>query len=146
MEKTGIWIDSKNAKIFTLSEKEEKFNIIPSNLHFFKHTGFSRAQMKWGGPQDVLSAKAIEGKEKKLLNQYFDKVINAVSDSDSIAVFGPGEIPRQFTHRLEMKDKILWTKLKTVEKSDKLSNNQFRSHVRNFYRWGVEQTMNAGKQ
>ncbi|AVR45581.1 hypothetical protein C7S20_10060 [Christiangramia fulva] len=136
MKKIGIWIDRKNAKIISISEEEERLNTISSHLHFFKHKGFSRAAMKWGGPQDVLSAKTIEEKEKNHLNTYFDEVIEAVRKAEAIAVFGPGEIPRMFTHRLERKNKILWTRLKTVEKTDKLSDKQFKAHVRNFYRWG----------
>lgn len=136
MKKIGIWIDKKNAKILSLSEAEEKIDTISSNLHFHKHKGFSRAAVKWGGPQDVLPAKTMEEREKNELNRYFDEVIYAIRKADAIAVFGPGQIPRMFIHRLEKKDKILWTRLKTIEKSDKLSDKQFTAHVRNFYRWG----------
>lgn len=136
MKKIGIWIDRKQAKVYSLSETEERIETISSNLHSFKHKGYSRAAMKWGGPQDVLPAKTMEEREKNELNKYFDEVIHTIGKADAIAVFGPGEIPRMFTHHLERKDKILWTRLKTVEKSDKLSDRQFTAHVRNFYRWG----------
>ncbi len=133
MKETGIWIDKKNAKIFTLSEKEEKFEVIPSNLKFLGHTGFSRAHMKWGGPQNVLAAKTIEEREKNQLNKYFDEVIKTIKKVDAIAVFGTAQTPRLFTHRLQVKNKTLWTRLKTVEKADKLTDNQFQAMVRNFY-------------
>ncbi len=88
MKKVGIWIDRKNAGIYTLSEEEEKFDIIPSNLHFLKHTGFSKSNMKWGGRQDVVSAKTTDEKEKNQLNPYFDGIIKTIVRADSIAVFG----------------------------------------------------------
>lgn len=136
MKNVGIWIDRKNAKVYSLSETEERMETISSNIHSFKHKGFSGARVKWGGPQDVLSARTMEEKEKNELNKYFDEIIHTIHKADAIAVFGPGQIPRMFTHRLEMKDKILWTRLKTVEKADKLTDKQFKAHVQNFYRWG----------
>lgn len=133
MEKVGIWIDRKNAKIFFFSEEKERIEVINSNIQFFKHTGFSSSKFKWGGPQDVLPAKNIEEKEKNQLNQYFDDIIKLIKKVDAIAVYGPGSTPRLFANRLENKDKTLWTKLKVVEKADKMTDNQFKSLVHNFY-------------
>lgn len=137
MKKVGIWIDRKNARIYTLSEEEEKFDIISSNLHFLKHTGFSQSHMKSGGRQDVVSAKTTDEKEKNQLNRYFDGILKTIGRADSIAVFGPGLTPLLFTQRMEMKNKSLWSKLKAVEKSDKMTDNKFKAHVRNFYKWNL---------
>lgn len=46
MEKVGIWIDRKNAKIFFFSEDKERIEVISSNIKFFKHIGFSSSKIK----------------------------------------------------------------------------------------------------
>lgn len=134
MKKIGIWIDRKNARILFLNGEEEKFEVIPSGIHYYKHTGFSQARMKWGGPQNTLPAKRMEEKEKNQLKQYFDCIIKVIENADAIIVLGRGQTARAFSARLQIKDKILWTRLKAVIKSDKLSDKQFKSWVRNFYR------------
>jgi hypothetical protein len=84
-KQAGLWIDHRKAVIVILAEGGEEILKIASGLE--KHVRFKR-----GGNDEEGSAEDMrDRKYENQLNGYYDRVIEAVRDSDSIHIFGPGE-------------------------------------------------------
>jgi hypothetical protein len=65
------------------------------------------------------------------LHKYYDEVIAAIRDAESILIFGPGEAKGELKKRLE-KDK-LGGHIIAVETIDKLTDRQIAAKVREYF-------------
>jgi hypothetical protein len=65
------------------------------------------------------------------LNTYYDAVIQAVHDVQSILIFGPGEAKGEFKKRLE-KNKF-GGRIAAVEPADKMTDPQIAAKVRGYF-------------
>jgi len=66
------------------------------------------------------------------LNKYYQQVISALKDADSIFIMGPGEAKIEFQKAMKRK-KSINARLLKVETADKMTKNQMVAHVRRFY-------------
>jgi hypothetical protein len=79
-------------------------------------------------PPDDRRQMALSGE----LNVYYDAVINAVRDAETILIFGPGEAKGEFKKRLE---KIkLGGRVAAVETADKMTDPEIAAKVREFFK------------
>ena len=53
MRKIGIWLDTHQAIVIEITNGNESFFTIPSNIEHYKVTGGAGTRLK-GGPQDVV--------------------------------------------------------------------------------------------
>lgn len=134
MKRIGIWMDKEKAQIVRLIEETEAFETIHSNLDFFKPSGGSRTRSAKWGPQDVVHDSKYLAKEKQQLKTYFDQLVKAIGDADAIALFGPADTNQKFKKELERNHKTLAEKLKTVSKTDSMTENQVKALVRDYFR------------
>ena len=134
MKRIGIWMDKEKTQIVRLHEEEEKFEILYSNLDFFKPTGGSRTRSAKWGPQDVIHDSKYLAKEKQQLKTYFNNLADAIGDADAIALFGPADTNQKFKKDLERNHKALAKKLKAITKSDSMTENQVKELVRDYFR------------
>jgi len=65
------------------------------------------------------------------LNRYYDEVIEAIRDAESILLFGPGEAKGELKKRLE-RDK-LGVHIIAVETVDKMTDRQIAAKVREYF-------------
>jgi hypothetical protein len=65
------------------------------------------------------------------LNKYYDEVIAAIRDAESILIFGPGEAKGELGKRLE-RDK-LGGHIIAVETIDKMTDRQIAAKVREYF-------------
>jgi len=134
MKKVGIWMDSKQAHIIRLAENEETLDTINSEIEFFNRTGTAGSREKWGGTQDITHERSYLEKEKAQFKNYFNKIAEAVSDSDELLLFGPADINEKFKKDLSIHHKALYGKLKAIKKADSMTENQTKAYVKDFFR------------
>ncbi|TDQ30894.1 hypothetical protein [Zeaxanthinibacter enoshimensis] len=133
MKNIGVWMDKEKAHIVSLEKGQEDFSTLSSELEFFNPKGGSRSKVKWG-PQEVVQDSRYLEREKHQLNNYFDKLATALSEADSIALYGPAGTNRKFLDALTNKRKRLADKVKIVATADSMTENQFRALVRDCFK------------
>ncbi len=132
MKNIGIWIDKEKAHIVVCTEHGEKLSTLQSNVEFYNPKGGSRSKTRWG-PQDVVQDSKYLEREKHQLKAYFKKLVKMVTDADALAIFGPAETGEKFEKELLEKYPKLASKVKTVTRSDSMTNNQVKALIRDFF-------------
>lgn len=133
MKNTGIWIDSREAKIVFLDGSKIELNTI--------YSGAER-QPKYNGEKSKGTVRGFVGFDYKSsqeshyreeLKRYYRSVINAVSGSDSLYIFGPAEAKINLEKEIR-KDQRLSNSVLKVESCDILTRNQLIEKVSQFYK------------
>jgi hypothetical protein len=127
----GLWIDHRKAVIAMISDKGEETKIVES--HVEKHAGRS-AGVRSTTPYESQKVPADDSRERDFtghLHGYYDEVIAAIRDAESILIFGPGEAKGELKGRLE-RDK-LGGRILAVETVDKMTDRQIAAKVREYF-------------
>ena len=117
----GLWIDHRKAVIVIVSHEGEQVSEITS--HMEKHTRFAGRGSEHGSDEDMRDRQF-----ENHLNAYYDRVVAAIRDGDSIQIFGPGEAKGELKKRLEsegLKGHVL-----AIEAADKMTDRQIAAKVR----------------
>ena len=120
----GLWIDHRKAVIVIFGDEGEQVREITS--HMEKHVRYSS-----GGDEDGSSEDVRDRQFGNYLNDYYDQVIAAIRDADSILILGPGEAKGELENRLEregLKERIVG-----VKAADKLTDGQIAAEVRQHF-------------
>lgn len=134
MKKAGIWLDSKQAFIVTLTPNGETVEKIISEIDFFNRTSTAGPRVKWGGTQNVTQERTYLEKEKKQFKDFFRMITEALSEVDELVLFGPADINKKFKKELLEHYEPLAKKLTAIVKADSLTVNQTKALVRDFFR------------
>lgn len=132
MKHTGVWLDQNKALIVTIENGAESMKSVPSNLEHFNPSGGSGTRLK-GGPQDVIQDSKYLEREKHQLKRYFDNIIDDISDTDALVIFGPAETNEKFSQELTANHTRLSAKIKGIKKTDSMTDNQVKAWVRDFF-------------
>lgn len=127
----GLWIDHRKAVIAAVSDKGEKTRVIES--HVEKHPG-RISGVRSTTPYESQNVPADDSREREFtghLHGYYDEVIAAIRDAESILIFGPGEAKGELKGRLE-RDK-LGGRIVAVETVDKMTDRQVAAKVREYF-------------
>ncbi|OGR00841.1 MAG: hypothetical protein A2511_01550 [Deltaproteobacteria bacterium RIFOXYD12_FULL_50_9] len=127
----GLWIDHRKAVIVVVSDKMEETRVIESNVE--KQPGRFAGERSTLPYEDQM-AQADDSRQRKFtgqLNNYYDEVIAAIRDIESILIFGPGEAKGELKKRFE-KDK-LGDHIKAVETVDDMTDPQIVAKVREYF-------------
>ena len=122
--KIGLWIDHRQAVIVIVTDEGEEVKRITSNME--KDVRFSSRTADMGSPEDVRDRQF-----ENHLNKYYDDVIGALRNTESILIFGPGEAKGELEKRLVgegLKQRIVG-----VEAADKMTDNQIAAKVRQHF-------------
>lgn len=122
--KIGLWIDHRQAVIVIVTDEGEEVKRITSNME--KDVRFSSRTADMGSPEDVRDRQF-----ENYLNKYYDDVIGALRNTESILIFGPGEAKGELEKRLVgegLKQRIVG-----VEAADKMTDNQIAAKVRQHF-------------
>jgi hypothetical protein len=120
MTEVGVWIDHRKAVIATIAGKTEKLKQVTSNME--KHVRYSGAALK---------DSAENQRDRRFtghLNQYYEKVIAHIRDSDAILILGPGEARVELKERLAKE--LLGGRIVGIEPADKMTDRQVAARVR----------------
>ena len=120
--KTGLWIDHRNAVIVILSPEGEQIHAITSEAA--GHVRYA------GGPMAEPENRRDRHIEKEL-NDYYDDVIGTIRGAEAIYVFGPGEAKTQFATRLEHHK--LTARLAGVDAAGEMTERQVAAKVREHF-------------
>lgn len=125
----GLWIDHKQA--YVISYEDAKVEVIPSHLEPPAHYS---GGTQLGGKQNQKADTELRHNDRfrLQLNKYYQQVISAVKDANSILIMGPGVAKIEFEKAVK-KHKNMYKRLLKVETTDKMTKNQMIAHVRKFY-------------
>lgn len=133
MRHTGIWIDTRQAKLLDWDGRKIGWRIIYSGAERkpkIKGETSKRTQQKGIG-FDYASAQ--EAKFREALKKFFCAVIEAVTTSDSLYLLGPAEAKVLLEKELK-KTATLKSRVLRVEACDSLTDNQLAEKVLNFFK------------
>ncbi|MFH0821714.1 MAG: hypothetical protein V2B18_03115 [Pseudomonadota bacterium] len=129
--KVGLWIDHRKAIIVTVTDKEEEIQLtISMTERQLRRSGDSPLK----GPHESQQVPADDIRQRVFtgdLNIYYDAVIAAVGNAESILIFGPGEAKGELTKRLERNS--LGGRVAGVETVDKMTDRQIAAKVRQHF-------------
>jgi hypothetical protein len=127
----GLWIDHRETVIVILAKGAEEIRqITSSDEKHIRYTGRSHSRTS-EGLKEVTAEDQRDRKFGNELNRYYDEVIAAVRDADSIQIFGPGEAKGELEKRIEhagLKANIL-----AIETTDKMTDRQIAAKVREHF-------------
>jgi len=134
MEKNvGIWLDNEKAYIITLIDGNEKVEKIESNVETrVRIEGETKSYSRLGGMLINPQKKKTKRKNNQL-KDYFRSIIGKTKDAHSIYIFGPADAKTNLKKIVEQ-EKNLNKKLKRVDPSDKLTENQMIAKVKEVFK------------
>jgi stalled ribosome rescue protein Dom34 len=121
----GLWIDHRKAVIVMVTEEGEETTELSSNME--KHVRFKGGTASEDGSKEDVRDRQFENH----LNSYYDGVIAAIRDADSIQIFGPGEAKGELRKRLEQEG--LKSRVLAIETADKMTDRQIAAKVREHF-------------
>ena len=127
----GVWIDHRKAVIAMVSDTGEKTKVIESKVE--KQPG-RFAGVRSTTPYESQKVPADDSRERDFtghLHGFYDEVIAAIRDAESILIFGPGEAKGELKERLE-RDR-LGGRIVAVETVDKMTDRQIAAKVREYF-------------
>ncbi|MCA9120438.1 MAG: hypothetical protein H6822_09585 [Planctomycetaceae bacterium] len=127
----GVWIDHRKAVVVRISENGEDTRQINSDV--------VRPFAPAGGPsskqpdrrQGYVAESTLEHTFVSQLKTFYDAVLTALRDADSVLIIGPGEAKGEFQKRL--KSKNFPAHVVELEAADKVTNPQIVAHVREHF-------------
>ncbi len=125
---TGIWIDSREALIFTMRKDSEHFERIVSEVEEY-HV---HSEGKSASPfvvRDAIKEKQILNRRSLQFQKFFSKVMEAVVQSDEVVVCGPGKSKKGLEKAI-LNNKPRQYRLIGCHKLDSLTENQIRAWIR----------------
>ena len=126
----GLWIDHRKAVIAIVSSAGDKMVEIESNVE--------KQPSRVAGVRSTThpghEAPADDSHEREFtghLHRYYDAVIAAIRDAESILIFGPGEA------KVELKKRLVHAQrnqpIIAIETADKMTDNQVAAKVREYF-------------
>jgi stalled ribosome rescue protein Dom34 len=117
----GLWIDHRKAVIVTITGDELETKQIQSNME--KRVRFSSGSSEDGSAEDMRDRQISNH-----LSSFYDVVIAAIRDVDSILIMGPGEAKGELVKRIERDE--MGGRIVGVETVDKMTDRQVAEKVR----------------
>ncbi|HLO16164.1 MAG TPA: hypothetical protein VK206_15125, partial [Anaerolineales bacterium] len=119
------------AILVILTEGGEEIRHITSNVgKHIRYSGSSRAKTS-EGLKEVTSEDQRDRKFGNQLNKFYDEVIAAIRDADSIQIFGPGEAKGELEKRIVHEG--LKAHIFAIETVDKMTDRQISAKVREHF-------------
>jgi stalled ribosome rescue protein Dom34 len=131
MEKTGIWIDKRQAWVLRLDGQQEHFEVLQSEVEDFNPAGGYGGKVPYSA-QVANPEDKIQNRQEAQLHRFFDQVIDRVKSSSHVLIEGPAEaktgLYKQIATNNQLKSIIV-----EARSSDKKTENQFKSGIREFF-------------
>ena len=126
----GLWIDHKQA--YVISDQNGIVVVIPSHLEPPVHySGGTQLGGKLNQKADSEYRKSDRFRQQ--LKKYYQQVISALTDANSIFIMGPGEAKIELEKAIR-KYKSMKNRILKVETVDKMTKNQMIAYVRKYYK------------
>jgi hypothetical protein len=131
-KQVGLWIDHRKAVIVTLTDTDKGYEIKHVESHLESDTRPTAGWPAHSG-QDY-KANTEDHQDRRFtghLDRYYDEVIAAFHDAQSILIFGPGEAKGELEKRIE--NKGLPGRIVGVETVDEMTDPQIAAKVRKHF-------------
>ncbi len=126
--KVGLWVDHREAIIVILADGREEIKHITSGSgKHIRYSGSSHSKTP-EGLKELHSEDQRDRKFDNQLNRYYDELIAAIRDAESIQIFGPGEAKGELEKRLRQEG--LAAHILAIETTDKMTDRQISAKVR----------------
>lgn len=129
--KAGVWIDHRMAVIVAMGPPEERTSVILSRVE--KHPQRS-GDSPLHGRYEARQVPADDRRQRALtreLNVYYDAVLAAVRNVESLLVCGPGEAKRELSKRLKRNG--FGGRIAAVETMDRMTDRQIAAKVHEYF-------------
>lgn len=128
----GLWIDHRKAIVVTVTEGGDETRIVISAAEKqLRRSGDSPLKGRFERQLVVADDSQQRGLTGHL-NSYYDAVIAAIGDAESILIFGPGEAKAELKTRLQRKH--LGERIAVLETVDKMTDRQIATKVRRYFK------------
>lgn len=125
----GLWIDHKQA--YAIWSTDGTVQVILSHVEPPAH--FSGGTQLGGKLNQKGDVELHHNDRFRLqLNKYYQQVISALKDADSIFIMGPGQAKIELEKAIK-RHKSMQKRILKVETADKMTKNQMIAYVRKFY-------------
>lgn len=129
--RVGLWIDHRKAVVVDVTDKGEEIGLTISKAEKqLRRSGDSPLK----GSYEPLQVPADDSRQRAFsghLNIYYDAVIAALRDAESILIIGPGEAKNELKVRLE--ENGLGGRIVGIETADKMTDRQIAAKVRKHF-------------
>lgn len=126
--RVGLWVDHRKAIVVKVTDQGEEITVTVSGVEKqLRRSGDSPLK----GSYESRHVPADDSRQRTLtghLNMYYDAVIAAIGDAESILIFGPGEAKGELKKRLEKNR--LGGRIGGVETADRMTQRQIAAKVR----------------
>lgn len=127
----GLWIDHKKAVIIVPRKNSIETLYVESNIENHTHISSGKLSHKECGSQDYWVEDSYQRHIRERLAKYYDEIIHAIEDADSILIFGPGEAKVELKKHIAQK-KPNW-QIAAVEAADKMTDWEIADKVLNYF-------------
>ena len=125
----GLWIDHKQA--YAIWSSDGRVEEIVSHIEPPEH--FSGGTQLGGKMNQKADVELRHNDRFKLqLKKYYQQVMSALKNADTILIMGPGQAKIEFEKAIR-KNKVMQPRVLKVETVDKMTRNQMIAYVRKFY-------------
>jgi hypothetical protein len=131
----GVWIDHRRSVVVTLTANGEQVTHIASHVEKHPERG-GDSPLK--GSYEARQVPADDSRQRALtgeLNIYYDAVIAALHDCESVLLFGPGEAKGELHKRLLKRNH--GPRVAAVNTEDKMTDPQIIAKVRAHFEAGA---------
>ncbi len=131
-KQTGVWIDSQHAYIIDVSGPTPELHAIDSDIETrVRYEGEGKKYTRVGSVY-IDPEKHEERRFEQALDDYLNKVEQALLDADELVIFGPAQTKTRLEKKL-MENKILKEKLLATRPAEAMSTNQMVAWVKHFF-------------
>lgn len=131
-KRTGIWIDTTRAVIISLENESHNVKTVYSDIEGRVRIPGESKEFTRMGDQFISMETRKENRVHEQKNHYLKDVLHELTDTEELVVFGPAEMKTELKHEIE-KDHKLAAKLKSVETTDSMTDNQMVAWVKKYY-------------
>lgn len=132
MSKFGIWIDREQAHIITVLDGKQSLHTINSEADFREREPGEESRVSRSGEFFIDHEKSKKNRLNKQLKDYYKSIVKLIIDAEELYIFGPAEAKVQLEQILKEENNFTG-EIKAVESADKMSENQMKEKVREFY-------------
>jgi stalled ribosome rescue protein Dom34 len=128
-QNVGLWIDHKQA--YAIWFEDGRVEEIQSHIEPPAH--YSGGTQLGGKLNQKADTELRHNDRFRLqLNKYYQQVMTALRNADSILIMGPGQAKIELEKAIK-KNKSMQKRIRKVETAAKMTKNQMIARVRNFY-------------
>jgi len=132
-KKVGIWIDQEKAYIFKIKGEEEPvMEKINSGIELRNRIRGDKEEVTRFGSFILGEREKKQRRQRAARAKYYKDITIHIHDADYCLIFGPGETKHELAKTVR-KDNTMKEKISAVENSGRLTLNQMKAKVKDFF-------------